>query len=250
MRVKLILFSLFFTLIFAQQNLWANNSLYVFYPTDIRPIKMEKHILRYCPEINITVFGKIIDFQEYTQKIPPDAILSYAPVIKKNKQYASLIKGFKKGRSDEDYVLVAIGKAIQIEQLPSIKIGVLDILGRKAMKAFVNNKLGTKVRIARVTKTEDILNLLTFGLVDAILISQQRYKKLLSQSKLKLVATELDIQMDLAILAVKNIESKELFLKCFNRLGEKTNELLGVDHWVKINQQGYLYIGVELWALK
>lgn len=250
MKLKQILFNLFFALVLAQQAIGANNSLYVFYPTDIRPIKMQKHILRYCPEINITVFGKIIDFEEQTQHIPPDAILSYAPVIKKNKQYTSLIKGFKGGRSEEDFVLVAIDKAVSMSQISSIKIGVLDILGRKSMKSFVNKKLGRKVKIARVTKTEDILNLLSFGLVDAVLISQHRYDKLQTQSKLKLVATQLNIQMDLAILAVKDDNSKKLFLRCFNRLGKKTNDLLGVDHWVLINQQSYILSKGGLWVLK
>jgi len=117
------------------------------------------------------------------------------------------------------------------------------------MKSFMNKTLGTKVKISRVTKTEDILNLLTFGLVDALFVSQQRYNKFLTQSQLNLVATKLDIKIDLAILAIKNDGSKELFTNCFKRLGKQTNTLLGVDQWALIpgkNNQ----LREDLWTIK
>lgn len=211
---------------------------------------MEKHISRHCPEIDTTVFAKIKDFEELIQRIPPDAILSYAPVVNNKIQYSSLIQGYKQGQPDENYVLVSLDKAVDINQLSSLKIGVLDILGRKAMKSFINKKLGAKVKIARVTKTEDILNLLTFGLVDAIFVSQQRYNKFHIHSQLPLVATQLNLKMDLAVLAVKNHESKELFLNCFNRLSKQTNTLLGVDQWAFINEQSSAILREWLWALK
>ncbi len=250
MKINFILFNLFFTLLVTLQAIAASNRLYVFYPTDIRPKKMEKHISEYCPEIDTTVFGKIRDFKDQMHRLPPDAILSYAPVIKKNHQYTSLVQGFKQGLSHENYVLVSIGKAVNINQLSSIKIGVLDILGRKPMAAFVSKTLKTPVKISRVTKTEDMLNLLTFNIVDAIFISQRRFEQLRGQSKQPLVATKLNLKMNLAILAVKNEKSKKLFLACFNRLGQKTNDLLGVDQWALINEQGNITLGRWLWALK
>jgi hypothetical protein len=250
LTIQTIIFSLFFSVLFALQTVEANSSLYVFYPTDIRPKQMEKHITQHCPEIKSTVFGKIKDFEEQIQRIPPDAILSYAPVIKKNRQYSSFVQGFKQGIADENFVLASLDKAVDIKQLPLLKIGVLDILGRKAMKSFVNKTLGTKVKISRVTKTEDILNLLTFGLVDAIFISQQRYDKFRAQSQLNLVSTQLNIKMDLAILAVRNNASKDIFLSCFNRLGEQTNNLLGVDQWALIQEHSNMMFRRALWALK
>jgi hypothetical protein len=245
-----IIFSLFCLLLLAQQTVFADKLLYVFYPTDIRPKKMEKHITQHCPEIDITVFGKIKDFEEQTKRTYPDAILSYAPVIKKNHQYSLFVQGLKQGSSKENYVLVSIDKPVEIQQLSSLKVGVLDILGRKAMKSFINTTLGTKVKIARVTKTEDILNLLTFGMVDTLFVSQQRYEKFREKSQLNLIATKLNIKMDLAILAVKNNESKDIFLNCFNRLGKQTNMLLGVDQWALIQRQTNAFLEEILWVLK
>lgn len=206
--------------------------LYVFYPTDIRPKKMEKHISKHCPEIKTTVFGKIKDFEEQTRRAPPDAILSYVPVISKSKHFTnSHILGVKNGSVKEKYVLVSMDKAIEQASLGTQKIGVLDFLGRRPMKAFVNKTLGAKVKLSRVTKTEDILNLLTFGFVNAIFVSQQRYEKYLKESKLPLVATDFNIHLDLIALAVRQSESKEEFLSCVNRLDSNTNALLGVDQW-------------------
>ena len=237
-------------LLSGMQTVLANNSLYVFYPTDIRPSKMAKHISEYCPEIDTTVFGKIKDFKEQIHSSPPDAILSYAPVVEKNQQYSSLVQGYKQGLSNENYVLVSIKKPVNIEQLSSIKFGVLDILGRKAMNSFMTKKLGSKVKISRVTKTEDILNLLSFGLVDAIFISQQRYNKFRIQSQLPLVATSLNYKMDLAVLAVKNGSSKGIYSNCVNQLGRQTNALLGVDQWALLEVQHNIIFGGALWAIK
>ncbi|MFK5893336.1 MAG: hypothetical protein QM504_08970 [Pseudomonadota bacterium] len=209
----------------------AENILYVFYPTDIRPKKMEKHITKHCPEISITVFGKIKDFEEQTRRIPPDAILSHPPVIKKIRYFSSHIDGFKDGQRQENYVLVSMNKAVDLTDLGSIKIGVLDILGRKPMKVFVSETLGTNVKIVRVTKTEDILNLLFFGLANAIFVSKHSYKKLRAQSKLPLVVTDPGIKMDLITMAIKKDETRQLFLSCFKRLDQQTNALLGVDQW-------------------
>jgi hypothetical protein len=232
------------------QVVLANNSLYVFYPTDIRPNKMAKYITEYCPEINTTVFGRIKDFKEQIHRSPPDAILSYAPVIEKNLQYSSFVQGVKQGQSNEDYVLVSIKKPVALDQLPFIKIGVLDILGRKAMKSFMNKTLGTKVKISRVTKTEDILNLLSFGLVDAIFISQQRYNKFRLQSQLPLVATSLHFKMGLAVLAIKNGISKGIYANCVNQLDKQTNALLGVDQWDVLEVQHNIIVGEALWAIQ
>jgi len=232
------------------QTALASNRLYVFYPTDIRPNKMEKHISEHCPEITTTVFGKIKDFKEQILRFPPDAILSYAPVIKNNQQYSSFVKGFKHGLSNENYVLVSMNDPVNTSQLASIKVGVLDILGRKAMKSFMNKTLGTKVKITRVAKTEDILNLLSFGLVDAVFISEQRYKNILTQSKLPLVASQFDFKMDLAVLAIKNGRPKGPYANCVNQLGKKTNALLGVDQWALVEIQQNIIFGRALWALK
>jgi hypothetical protein len=227
---KKIILSLLCVFLFAGQAA-ANNLLYVFYPTDIRPKKMEKHITRHCPEVNITVFGKIKDFEEQIQRVPPDAILSLPPVIKKNPNFSSHIEGLKEGQRQESYILVSMNKAVDLNDLGSIKIGVLDILGRKPMKVFVSETLGTKVKIVRVTKTEDILNLLTFDLANALFVSQQSYEKFRVQSQLPLISTKLDIKMDLITMAVKENDTKQVFLKCFKRLDQQTNALLGVDQW-------------------
>ena len=222
---------MFCVFLFSGQAGAADNLLYIFYPTDIRPKKMEKHITRHCPEINIIVFGKIKDFEEQTQRVPPDAILSLPPVIKKSPNFSSHIEGLKDGQRKESYVLVSMNKAVDLSELGSIKIGVLDILGRKPMRVFISETLGTKVKIVRVTKTEDILNLLTFGLASAIFVSQASYEKFRIESQLPLVSTKLGIKMDLITMAVKENETRQVFFNCFKRLDQQTNALLGVDQW-------------------
>jgi|GEM_PF-3179850 len=208
------------------------NRLYVFYPTDIRPKKMEKHISKHCPDIKTTVFAKYKDFNEQSRLAPPDAILSFSKVIQKSKKFSNPhIQGFRNGVSQEKYLLVSVNEPVDMKNLEGKQIGAIDMFGRRSMKEYFFQTLGAKVKVARVTKTEDILNLLTFKLASAIFISEKKYQLFKKKSKQTLIATDLDINMDLVSLAVADENSKQQYFECVKHLDDQTNALLGVDSW-------------------
>jgi hypothetical protein len=209
--------------------------LYVFYPTDIRPKSLQTKINKLCPDINAVAFGRIVDFYRQIDKVPPHAVLSLKPVVTrkvltKKQDYKSQIKGSHSGQYEEAYFLVSLNKPVNLKQLFNMKIGVLDILGRKAMQRFMNDLLETKVRLKRVIKIEDFLPMLTFKMADAIFVSQSTLKKMQKKSRQKLIVTSTGIKIGLAVTGIYQQSHNEI-TQCIAKLDKKTNALLGVDHW-------------------
>ncbi len=208
--------------------------LYVFYPTDIRPKSLQKKINSNCPNINTVAFGRIVDFYREIDKLPPKAILSLKPVVSHDKvtkiPYTSHLNGSKQGQYNEEYILVSIDKPVNLKHLEQLKIGVLDILGRREMKRFVNKLFKKPINIKRVIKTEDFLPLLTFKLADAIFVSKTTFKKLQKKSKQTLIATPTGIHIGLAVTGIYKQKNDEI-TQCIKNMNRQTNMLLGVDHW-------------------
>lgn len=211
----------------------AATSLYVFFPTEVRPKILQKKFTKLCPNIDTIVFGRINDYLKQLKIAPPEAIISLPPVIEKKPEYKTLFQGQRNGSINEKYVLVSINEAIKTSNLASIKIGVIDILGRKPMTSYVSKLLGSSVKIKRVTKTEDLLPLLTFNIVQAVFISESVYKKLKQTSKQNLISTNIKIKLDMISVATKthNNTTNLNISQCINHLDNTTNEILGVDQW-------------------
>ncbi len=228
--IRYIIISLFsLTVLMGALSASAAN-LYVFYPTDVRPKSLQGKINAICPEIKTVAFGRVFDFYRQIDHIPPNAILSLNPVVTRKQPKETNLKGGKNGQYEEEYLLVSLDKAVNIEELSKLKIGVLDILGRKPMKRFMNDLFESKVKIKRVIKTEDFLPLLTFQLADAIFVSKSTFNKLQSKSKQNLIATQTGIYIGLAMTGIYHQTNNEI-THCIQKFDEQTNALLGVDHW-------------------
>jgi hypothetical protein len=210
----------------------AENKLYVFVPTDVRANVLQDRLTKICGHLNITVFGRAKDFQKEIGKAPPDAFISLMTVINKNKSYTALARGVKAGADEEEYVLVSLDEPVDITKIDKMKIGVVDILGRKPMKKFVSELFNKEVKIKRVTKQEDLLPLLSFGAVKAIFISQSLYENIKSKSKLNLVPTSVNIKLGLVSVALgSDPDAKEQFENCISKFDQSLNGTLGVDQW-------------------
>ena len=216
-------------LLIASLSIAYATDIYVFYPTDIRPKSLQGKINHLCPDIKTIAFGRVVDFYRQIEQLPPQAIISLSPVIVRNDKYNADLKGSRQGQYEEDYVLISLDQPVDLTQIAQLKIGVLDILGRKPMKQFMNDLFHKKVKIKRVIKTEDFLPLLTFKLADAIFVSKTTYKKLQAKSKQNLIATETGIRLGLAVTGVQQQNKK--ISQCIKQFDSSTNTLLGVDYW-------------------
>src|SRR5262245_52848719 len=143
--------------------------LLVFVPTDIQSLALQKMLAEALPGTDVVAFGRFRDFENgLAQK--PDAALTLTPVLKA-KGLASSVVGSNNGSNVEPYVLVSAGKSVEANKVTSV--GAVDILGRQGMKDLVTELLGTTPNIERVTKVEDLLALLQFGSVDAVLLPER-----------------------------------------------------------------------------
>ena len=207
------------------------DNLYVFVPTDVRAKVMQQDISTICPNVGVTVFGRGKDFRKQVKKSPPDAILSLLPVIDRSGNFETVMRGVQNGLTEESYVLVSVDKALDLGQIQTNKIGVVDLLGRKPMGEFVSQLFQADIKLKRVTKQEDLLPLLTFGSVDGIFVSERLFRQIKNRSNLNLVSTSLDIKVGLVSAALAGAEAKEKIVNCLKKFNAKLNGTLGVDKW-------------------
>ncbi|WP_281559813.1 hypothetical protein [Thalassomonas sp. RHCl1] len=225
---------LIFTLTFS--SVVQAESLFVFLPTQVRAKVMQQQISQICPELEVTVFGRGKDFRRQIKNTPPSAVLSLMPIIERLGSFDPVLKGAKNGQTREKYVIVSVGRPLTMQDIAQKKIGVVDLLGRKPMGEFIAGIFPVAVKLKRVTKTEDLLPLLTFGSVEAVLVSESHFLQLKAKSNLNLVASSSNLTMSLVNLALSGANAKEKLLRCVSRFDDKINSTLGVDQWLAMSK--------------
>lgn len=207
------------------------SKLYVFVPTEVRANVMQESISQACPGVDVTVFGRAKEFGLEIKKNPPSALLTLLPVIERNNNFTTVMKGSKDGKEFEDYVLVTVGQAADLSQLEKSKVGVIDVLGRKPMAKFVGQLLQANVKLKRVSKVEDLLPLLSFGAVNSIFIPESIFERIRAKSKQDLVATRLNVKVGLTSAALSGNDSDKVIEQCISSLPPRINQEMGVDQW-------------------
>jgi hypothetical protein len=205
--------------------------LYVFYPSILRTQIMQKKLSQALPGIEVRVFGRYRDFIAKTKSDFPEAILSKEPVIQHLGGYSIKQKGIRDNKTDESYVLLSVDKRIVQTKMTNTSIGIFDILGRRGMKKFISNYYSSIPRLKRVSKMEDLLQLLTFNMVDAILIPEIYIAYFEEISKLQFIVTPVP-QMRVGIIALATqSKGNSRILSNFIYMRDNINTLLDIDNW-------------------
>lgn len=205
--------------------------LYIFKPTKEKATVVQEMIQKHCSDINITVFGRVKDFIDQVESAKPSAIISLLPVVNQYNNYTILSKGALNDVTQEPYVFISIDKPIDPKNIESMNLGVIDILGRKGMTSYIAELFGKKINIQRVTKTEDLVPLLTFNAVDALLISKSVFEEIKKTSELNFVETATELKIGLSTVATMNPEDQSKIKACVAKLPKETNAVLGVEKW-------------------
>jgi len=208
----------------------AETKVYVFAVTSIRPHVLQKMLETALPGMSVTVFGRVGDFSRALEESPPDAALAATPVLAAFGQKAE-IQGLKGGSPQEEYLVLSESE-VKADKLAELTIGCLDLMGRKALPAFVQGLLGIsrEPAIQRVTKTEDLLQLLQFKRANAVLIPEGFRADLQTRTKMELKILRLPSAkvLRLGIAFPGNRQGVESALRA---LPGAVLEQLGVDHW-------------------
>ena len=213
--------------------------LYVYLPSTVRPPMLQKVLNDALPGTTVMVFRHLRDFETSALESPPDFVISARPFLDQHDEWTPILQGFAGDRTDETYVLVSLGQAADSPLEASAVVGVVDLLGKKAMPALVARFVGASAppKVTRVAQPEDLLPLLELGLAKAVLMPARAVAALREKSTLNLRVVELkDARMGLPSLAVvsKRSPAGEMERKLVSGLSglpAKVQAMLGVDAW-------------------
>jgi hypothetical protein len=205
-------------------------TLYVYLHTEMKSAALGRLLQEKLPALTVTSFGRYQDFEEALGMRRPEAVLALAPLLA-SQNLPVLLQGARGGQEREPYVLVSNGELQG--PLAGKAIGTVDFLGHEGTRTFVTALLKTtELKLKRVTKSEDLLPLLQFAAVDAVLVPAESVKQLTARSRMPLrVRTLPEAEVGLPGVAVLDPGAVERTIARFMELDADTKRAVGVDQW-------------------
>ncbi len=197
-------------LIFSACVAWGE-TLYVYYPSTLQSLVVQKSVQRTNPDVTVMVFGKYRDFVTKAVADQPEVLLVRDGGLSDFSDYTIKYNAYRNGSNVEKYVLLSVEKAVDLSSITaSTVIGVVDFKRRNEMDAFVGQILGVKPTVKHVTKVADLLALFNFGLAEAVLIPESDVAYFKEISNLNFVVTRVESNHNIAIIASKSDSSAAL----------------------------------------
>jgi hypothetical protein len=141
------------------------------------------------------------------------------------------LQGTLAGSPTEQFVVLS-EDALEHSQLGSLVIGCIDLVGRRKLPAFVASvlALSNEPEVMRVTKVEDLLQLLQFRRARAILVAERFLPELQARTKMKFNVLRVPSAqvLRMAMAFPRNRAAVEGLLRGLSR---DVIERLGVDAW-------------------
>ena len=210
----------------------AEQTLYVFYPSVTRPQILQKQLSDELPGITITVFGRYVDFAEQVKAAPPDVILTKPDAIDQFDSYRLSLSGIRGGAPDEPCFLLFAKKESEEKETAALNLGAVDFLGRAGMDAFARKIRGVEPKLKLVTKVEDLLPLLTFGMADAVLVSAKNADYLAQTSNIKFLRKEASGEkVGIVGLGFKKGSNNPQIIRLFKGLSRELCSSFDIEAW-------------------
>lgn len=229
-RDKIVqIFCIFILLI--TSDIFAEASLFVYYPLPARSKTVESRLNSELPDVNVTVFGRYADFITKIKSDRPAAILVKKELLSSVTGYKAAFSGERKGKIDEKYLYMFTNKEFLNMSIDTATIGVVDILGKQNMNRYLDSVFDAELTIKRVRKVNDIMPLLLFDMASIALVPESNLEYYKSNSNIELYTKETEITMSIGVVAVRDDDAKVIIAKALTNLSEKTKTLLGVDKW-------------------
>jgi hypothetical protein len=176
--------------------------------------------------VAVTAVGRTGDFDRALAE-GQDAVLTL-PVVLAAHGIAPVLRGVRQGTAEERYALAGTETAPDPAKVATV--GALDLLGRDGMASFVQDLLGARPKIERVTKVEDLLPLLQMQRVDAILLPARLLPEVRMTSRLNLASRELPATVGLPTAAKLGPPGAQV-LAAIKRLPAGITRAFGVEEW-------------------
>jgi hypothetical protein len=205
--------------------------LVVYLHTSIRARALESALQNELPAVDVLVVSRHRDFaRELAQR--PDAALALQPVLR-DQGWNSELSGTRSGEDTEPYVLLSIGTGVDAARSSQLVLGAVDLMGRERTSAFVAGLLDSPAipSIKYVIKTEDLLPLLQFRSVDAVVLSDHEANRIKRISKLDLRITPLSKRVGLPAVVFTTARGRSVIKPGIQALTPDTLSKLGVEAW-------------------
>jgi hypothetical protein len=205
-------------------------TLFVYHPSSATARALQSELEAKLPGVEVTVFGRLSDFEGAVSEQSPEAVLAPTPVLEAQGLSPSL-RGSRGGQTEASYCLVSVGP-VPAESLGEHMVGAIDLLGRSGMPAFVQGLAGSPEppKVKRVTQQADLLPLLQFELATAVVLDKDSVPSLLDSTQLELQVQDLT-GSTAGRVAVWATPAGQPVLDLIGRFDPATNDLFGVDAW-------------------
>lgn len=199
----------------------------MFLPVLERATAFQDAIAKALPGVDITVFGRFVDFKSSVQGRPPDAALGLGVSLEAVGAPVHL-RGYVAGSATEEYVVLAR----QGSQNPTL--GITDIVGRAALPALVTRLLGLTEppSLQRVLKSADLLPLLQLDVAGGVIIPARHVEHLRRMTELNLSVRRYGgALLTRAALSFPRETGRALLQRPIEALPRVLGVTLGVDQW-------------------
>ena len=184
--------------------------------------------------VEVTVFGRFADFMAAVKRVNPEGALTLTEGLTAL-GLAPAIQGAGSTGTSEPYVVLTHRKGLNLSNLGSSTIGVVDIVGRRALPQLVAGLLGlsSPPQLRRVLKVSDLLPLLSLNLADGVIVQERFLDELQSASRLDLrVLRPQGARLGRAAIAYPRGTPDLRIQGGLTRLTVQARDLLGVQEWV------------------
>ncbi len=202
----------------------AQPKLVVFLHVDMNQRAFQKQLSEALPGVDVSALGRVADFERASEDA--DVLLSLPAVIQD--RGAPTLRGVRSGSPSEFYSL--LGPERPPNPRSVVKVGALDVLGRKRTTDFVRRIVRADPQVVQVTKLDDLVPLLQLSMADAILAPTRLVAALKARSRTTLGTTDLTEPVGLpAVLQLRPAGAS--VVEQIKRLPMALNQTIGVDGW-------------------
>ena len=198
------------------------------YQTSTVPVKDREKALKADTSLSgvqITVFGQFREFDSANKSnakyvIMPSSWITY------NSNYKPVYQFSKDGQTNTKLMILTTKPEWTMANIAKGKVGIVDELGRKDTKTYVQDIAGKFKLIKRVTKPEDLMPLLVLENADYIIIRSDNYEILKKKFTAKTIRVGETKTVDHAVLCVLK-DTPESEVEKLGKLSPETIKALG-----------------------
>jgi hypothetical protein len=175
-------------LVFIVPSCMAQPPLLIYINSDESPQKIQDEFKAMLGGSDVLAFGRVRDLQQMIDEQPQAPVIAPGVFLELNTEYKVILRGLSKGRRGEKFYVIAKDNNVKASNLSELRTGILDFLGRRNIRDFLNEAFGLDFnRIRRVNKREDLLTLLGMEAVDVIVVSESELALLKTETRLDLI---------------------------------------------------------------